>query len=138
MNLLDKLPHKGPALLIGDVLNIDANGVEYSLLRAPHTSLCEGGMLPAPLGLEAMAQAAAAWMLWNRPDEEGRGMLVQCRDLHMHVRLLDAARGLRVFATPLSTGSATGLFLFSGQIEDGEGLVLAQATFMILAKPLSA
>ena len=134
MNLLDKLPHKAPALLLDDVLDVDETGATCAIVRAPHASLAPDGLLPAPLGLEVMAQAAAAWMCWRYPAEPCEGMLVQCRDFEMKVRRLNVSAGLRVEAKPLSVGSATGLYMFAGKIMAEGGDVLASSTFLLLVR----
>jgi predicted hotdog family 3-hydroxylacyl-ACP dehydratase len=132
MNLIEQLPHKAPALLLNAVLNVDADGAACSILKALHPSLTTGGLMPAPLALEAIAQAAAVWMCWRYPAEPGDGMLVKCRDFAMQRRLLDNASGLRAIARPVSVGSATGLYLFSGEVLDATDSVLASASFMIM------
>jgi len=137
-NLIEKLPHKAPALLIDEVLDIGPDGATCGILKRMHPSVAKDGLLPAPMGLEAMAQAAAVWMAWAYTDKPNEGMLVQCRDFKMHARHFDISTGLRAFAKPKSVGSATGLYQFSGSILSKDGTALATASFLILVKTLSA
>ena len=134
MNLIDRLPHKPPALLVETVIEIDKNRATCALTRSPDESLAPGGLLPAPMGLEAIAQAAAIWMCWNYDITDAKGMLVQCRNFEMKVRQLDCRKGLVACAKPVSTGSATGLYLFEGEIKTSDGEILAHGCFMIFSK----
>jgi len=130
-HLLDKLPHKAPALLLSSVEKADEHGCVCRLIDAPDPSLAPDGLLPAPLALEAIAQAAAVWMAWSNADSPAQGMLVQCRDFVMNKRRLRISDGLIATARPLSVGSATGLNLFSGSVSGPSGELLATATLMI-------
>lgn len=134
MNLVEKLPHKPPALLIGEVLEISEALAICPILGNLDSSLAPSGMLPAPMGLEAMAQTAALWMCWHYKREDAQGMLVQCRNLTMKVRTLDISKPLLACAKPVSIGSATGLYQFEGQIKDVQGNILVSGLFMIFAR----
>ncbi len=129
-DLLDKLPHKFPALLLESVREVDAAGASCPLISGP-SPLAPEGKLPGALALEAMAQAAAVWIVWSHPGESARGMLVQCRDFVLKRRVLELSGGLEAKARPVSVGSPTGINLFSGSVTDAAGLELARATFMI-------
>ncbi|MFA5257155.1 MAG: hypothetical protein WC360_03305 [Opitutales bacterium] len=135
MNLLDRLPHKAPALLLDKVLEISPARAACSIAASLHPSLAHDGQMPAPLALEAMAQCAAAWMVGTHPDEEARGMLVQCRNFEMSRRYLDLGSGLRAVCIPVSTGSGTGRSQFSASVENADGDTLCKASFMILTQP---
>ena len=132
MNLLDKLPHKPPALLLDAVLEVSEDSATCSLARKPDASLLRDGGLPSPLALEAMAQTAAVWLLRDDSADFSGGMLIHCRDFSMTTRTLDVAAGLRARAKPDSAGSVTGLRLFTGEILDAADNVLARAEFSIL------
>lgn len=134
MNLIDRLPHKPPALLIANAVKVGENGAECPLLSAPDASLAPNGLLPATLGLEAIAQTAALWMCWRYEAKPVKGMLVQCRNFTMLRRFLPVTEGLVAMASPLSVGSVTGLYLFSGAIRNPSGETLARGEFMIFAK----
>jgi predicted hotdog family 3-hydroxylacyl-ACP dehydratase len=134
MNLVEQLPHKAPALLIGNPASIGEGGATCPILTNPDASLAPDELLPSPLGLEAMAQTAAVWMCWRYKAVEAKGMLVQCRDFEMHTRHLNCADGLSASAEPVSVGSATGLYQFTGEIRDARGTILARGSFMIYVK----
>lgn len=138
MNLIDKLPHKRPALLLDDVIQTVDDTATCTVARTIHPSLLSDGRIPVALGLEIMAQTAAIWMIWKYPEERSQGMLVQCKELDMHVDSMDAKEGLCAHAHALSYGSATGLYLFHGEIRSGDNVLLCSATFMLLAKGISA
>lgn len=133
MNPLDRLPHKAPALFLESVLEYSTAGARCSIARTLHPSLAKNGAMPACLGLEAMAQCAAVWLAMGHPEDEARGMLVQCRDFVMNKRYLDISAGLVASCVPVSTGSGTGLNQFTGRIEDAQGDTLCTASFIILA-----
>ncbi len=138
--LLQRLPHKAPALLLDDVVEVNEGIARCALPEAlpPCYQRTNAGELPAALGLEAMAQAAALWMLWRYEGGSVRGMLVQCRSLVMRVPFLRVDQGLLAEAEPMSTGSATGLYQFRGRIvprAGGEAMVSSDFLILVEGQP---
>lgn len=130
--LLARLPHQQPAALIDDVLACAEHSVSCRVACAPHPSLAPHGRLPATLGLEVLAQAAAVWMLTQDTGRQAEGMLVQCRQFRLHRRYLEVGLGLTAHCQSTSPESGLGLSQFQGHITDPAGNVLCEATFLIL------
>lgn len=131
-DLLARLPHQPPAVLLEAVLTCTQQAIRCRLCRDPHPSLAPGGQLPTTLGLEALAQCAAAWMLTQESGRQPEGMLVQCRQFRLHRRYLDVAAGVIAHCQSISPESGLGLSQFQGQLTAADGTVLCEGTFLIL------
>jgi 3-hydroxyacyl-[acyl-carrier-protein] dehydratase len=73
------LPHREPMLLVDRVLEITADTIVAEKLvsaNEPHFRghFPERPVMPGVLIVEALAQAAGIYILWNHPEFRGRGM----------------------------------------------------------------
>ncbi len=130
--LLNRIPHKPPALLIDEVVELDDLRVICAVSRQAPAFVADA-RLPAAIGLEVMAQAAAVW-LCKQESGEGGGMLVQARNLVLYEDFLDLESGLLVEVEHLPPSSGTGLTRFSGMIRDATGETLVAGEFMLMIK----
>ena len=130
--LLKRLPHKPPALLLADVLEVGDGHARCTLAEAVDPTL-GAALLPAPLALEAMAQAAAV-CLCMRSEGPLQGMLVQCRRMVMQVRSLDLASGMIADARMVSASAARGLYQFEGTVGRAGEPALVSATFLLMVQ----
>lgn len=99
------LPHGPPALLLRAIIEATEDAVVAVAEVSPGHPLVKDGRLPAFLGLEAAAQAAAALEALGRRETPGPriagpriGYLVGIRDARFAVPSLPAGRPLRVAA----------------------------------------
>jgi predicted hotdog family 3-hydroxylacyl-ACP dehydratase len=132
--LIDKLPHKPPARLLESVVAISGDTAVCTIIRDTHPSIAPSGQIPAAMGLEIIAQAAAVWLIHDNPNTRSEGMLVQCRDLVLQQDTLNAGEGLTVTAQAGHRSDATSLYQFGGWIKDASGRIVCSATLLLLIK----
>lgn len=128
-DLLSRLPHKPPALLLTHVYEVS----EQSALcgaTVSESALTVFQGLSSAYALEMLAQAAAL-VLTHSGAQPLSGMLAQCRSLVCRQPYFSIGTELLINAR-LEGLSAGVLALCSGTVEDkGSGLLLAEATFSI-------
>ncbi|HEY0510314.1 MAG TPA: hypothetical protein VGH73_00320 [Thermoanaerobaculia bacterium] len=114
------LPHAPPARFIASVLAVSAEGIVCAAAVPAAHPLAEKGRLPACLGIEAAAQAAAVLEALARREGEAPGprigYLVGVREARFAVPSLPAGRPFRV--TARRQGSAPPLAVY--EIAAGE------------------
>ena len=108
------LPHRGRMRLIDSVERCDADGIACTAIVRPDGLFCGADGLPAWIGVELMAQAAAAWS-GARAREGGGvprvGYLVSARRYDAHVPVFSVGATLTVHAACAMAGD-NGLRLF--------------------------
>lgn len=124
------IPHRDPALLVRVVTTSSpAATVCIAVIPGDHP-LVEGGEAPCFLGIEAAAQAAAAFEAIGRsaepPGAPRLGYLVGVREARFELPRLPAGWPLRVTVRP--TASAPPLSIFAAVIEI-DGAIALTATF---------
>lgn len=131
-DLIDRIPHKEPALLLESVIDLRADRVLCGVLRELPASLAPGGKVPSALGLEVLAQAAAVWLVAHGEDPATAGALVQARDLRLKQLHLDTQPGLTAEVIPDAHETTGWLRSFEGRILDPEQQILVSGKFVIL------
>jgi predicted hotdog family 3-hydroxylacyl-ACP dehydratase len=120
------LPHRGRMRLVDGVDACDAAGI-VATMRVAAGGLFVGAQgMPAWIGLEAMAQAAAAWSGWQARGAGGAprvGFLVGVRRYEARVASFAVGAALRIAASCALAGD-NGLRVFDCRIEH-DGQVLA-------------
>lgn len=132
-DLIDKIPHKEPALLLESVVELTTNRVVCGVLRNPHASLAPDGLLPAAIGLEVLGQTAAVWMMANARQPATAGVLIQTRELQLNQPFLDTPLGLTSEVVANEGEGAGWLGSFEGRILDPEQRILVSGKFVILS-----
>ena len=120
------LPHAPPARLVTGLISASQERVVCRAEIPFDHPLVHGGTAPAYLGLEAGAQAAAAFgALESGGAQEGPriGYVVAIRNARFHVPGLAAGRPFRVEVRP--AGSAPPLAVYEVRVESGGQEVLA-------------
>lgn len=123
------LPHAPPALLVTGVLAASPERVVCRAEIPLDHPLVSGETAPAYLGLEAGAQAAAAWGALGALAAEGAeespriGYVVAIRNARFHVPGLTAGRPFRVEVRP--AGSVPPLSIYEVSVETGGEELLA-------------
>jgi len=128
----DWVPHRGAMSLLGEVEQCDGEQL-VARLRVPSSGLfANADGVPAWIGLEYMAQAAAAWSGAQARAGGGApraGMLLGTRRYAAAVAVFPAGATLRVTARCETRGD-NGLALFDCRIEH-DGNVLATARLSV-------
>jgi predicted hotdog family 3-hydroxylacyl-ACP dehydratase len=122
------LPHRDPARLVRVVVEAAPERVACIAVIPPDHPLAQGGRVPAFLGLEAGAQAAAALEALSRQGGDAGprlGYLVGVREAVFHAPDLPVAEPLSV--TVEAAGSAPPLAVYTVRVELA-GAVLVTAT----------
>lgn len=119
------LPHAPPARLVAGVLSASSERVVCRAEIPLDHPLVSGEAAPAYMGLEAGAQAAAAWGALAAETGEGPriGYVVAIRNARFQVAGLPAGRPFQVEARP--AGSAPPLAVYEVRIEAGGEELLA-------------
>ncbi len=95
------LPHRGPALLLVDVIEVDAQKIRaVGRIASDHPAVGSEGTAPVVLAVELAAQGAAVLEAWNAGDREGEsriGYLVGLRSVGLAEGTLPAETPLQVW-----------------------------------------
>jgi len=127
--LLSRLPHKPPALLLTHVYEVSEESAVCGYTVSENALTVLQGLSSA-YALEMLAQAVAL-VLTHSGDQPLSGMLAQCRSLVCPQPFFSFGMELIIYAK-LEGLSAGVLALCSGRVEEsGSGLLLAEATFSI-------
>ena len=113
------LPHAPPARLVHGVLEISAAGIVCAAEVPPSHPLAAAGRVPALLGIEAAAQAAAVLEALARREEDPGpriGYLVGVREARFAVPSLPTGRPFRVSAS--LQGSAPPLSIYEIAVDE--------------------
>ena len=95
------LPHRGPMLLLDELVALDETGATCRLSLRPDSTFVAGGRVPATLALEYMAQCVAAYAAARPRQPGGRprvGYLVAVRELRLEIDAFDVGDTLDVHA----------------------------------------
>jgi predicted hotdog family 3-hydroxylacyl-ACP dehydratase len=134
------LPHRGRMRLIDGVTRCDADTIDCTAVVRPDGLFAGADGMPAWIGVELMAQAAAAWS-GAQPRAAGGGVprvgyLVSARRYDAHVPVFAAGATLVVSARCAQAG-ANGLRLFECTIADADR-VLASGRIGVYEPPIEA
>lgn len=113
------LPHAPPARLVRGVLAVSATGIVCAAEVPPSHPLAVAGRVPALLGIEAAAQAAAVLEALARREEDPGpriGYLVGIREARFAVPYLPTGRPLQVSA--MLQGSAPPLSIYEIKVDE--------------------
>ena len=125
------LPHAPPARLVHGVLEVSAAGIVCAAEVPPSHPLAAAGRVPALLGIEAAAQAAAVLEALARREEDPGpriGYLVGVREARFAVPSLPTGRPFRVSAR--LQGSAPPLSIY--EIAVDEAVTGTVSTFLAI------
>jgi predicted hotdog family 3-hydroxylacyl-ACP dehydratase len=109
------IPHAGVARLVETVLELREDGIDCAGRFPPEHPMVRGGAVPAFVGLELAAQAAAVFEALRRREKDGHsnprvGFLVSLRDVRIDLRTFPV--GVLLVASIRSLGSAAPLALY--------------------------
>lgn len=128
------LPHRGPAVLIDEILHQDAAGIRVrAAITAGHPFFEAGHGVPAWAGIEMMAQAVAAHagLLGQRVGRGPRpGMLLGTRRYRADVAWFAEGEALDIYAAT-AFGQEGGMAACDCRIAC-DGRILAEATIIIM------
>ena len=134
--IAEVVPHRPPMLLLDRVLSFDGARVVCELCLAPNSPFAQGDEVPAIVGLEYMAQAAAAGAGLSARDKGGPariGFLLGCRNLTIAV---DSFRvGDRLIVEARRTFGEKDLGSFACQVRRGDD-VLVEGALTVYQGPL--
>ena len=71
-SISDLVPHRGRSIFVEAVVELRADGLECRARIPPEHALARNGFAPTFVGLEAAAQAAAAWEALRVAQDESR------------------------------------------------------------------
>lgn len=138
------IPHRPPMRLIDAVISANQRELLARVSIAPDSPFVRNARVPAAIGLEYMAQAAAAFFALRvaGAEQPRQGMLIACPRLAASVAFFDVGANLLVRIAPVSRmpapDSAPGLVKFSGTIsrqrsgsEDDPDTVLVSADISV-------
>jgi len=132
------VPHRGSMLLIDEILSCEADSiVARATVRREAWYLDETGAMPAWIGIELMAQAAAACggMEAKRSGlPPRRGMLVGCRTYRAASPSFGGGEVLQVNARRTAAGES-GFSIFDCTLTASDGRSLATGTIQVLVQP---
>lgn len=124
------IPHQGPAVVLAEVLRVEDSSCACRTVLLRESSLVRGGVVPAVMGLEILAQVAAVHLALSRKGEIERppvGYLVSARTVELRACLLPPDEAL---AASIRRLGQVGLgATFSGFVEDAQGTLLLTASF---------
>jgi predicted hotdog family 3-hydroxylacyl-ACP dehydratase len=136
----DWLPHRGRMRLVDGVARCDADAIECTAVVRPDGVFAGADGMPAWIGVELMAQAAAAWAGAQARAAGGGGprvgYLVSVRRYDAHVPVFAAGAVLAVRARCAQAG-ANGLRLFDCTIAQADR-VLASGRIGVYEPPVGA
>jgi predicted hotdog family 3-hydroxylacyl-ACP dehydratase len=119
------LPHRPPVLAVTAVLSRDDDAGVIAVRIPPDWSLLVDGRAPAVLGIELLAQAAAAWAA----GDGAPGVLLRCRAMRFHVPALPVDVDL-VAHVRRADGASGQLAAFEGRLLRGDE-VLIEGTLLV-------
>ena len=96
--LIGKLPHRGPMLLVDSVISVDANSVETEtrIDGARADLFGRDGEVESYLGIELIAQSAALPLIHDSEGQEAHaGVIVQVRSFRSMDRIVEKEPVLR-------------------------------------------
>lgn len=136
------MPHELPMALIDEICACDEHGIVTQVSLDVAHLFAVGQQIPAWVGIELMAQSAAAWSGFNAQkdvstDETASnekavpiGYLLGTRDYRSNVGFFSVGSQLRIHAQCLLQ-SSEGLGSFDCQIYDQHDILLAQARLSV-------
>lgn len=122
------LPHRGPAIVLRAVLSADLSSIRCSTVPLGATSLAREGGVPAAMGLEVLAQAAAAFLGYGGGTRPLGGYLVSARFVELKVTHLPPGESLVASVEQIATSGPSASF--SGRLMSEEGEVYVEAEFL--------
>ncbi|MEM7051178.1 MAG: hypothetical protein AAF604_16030 [Acidobacteriota bacterium] len=124
-----RLPHRGPALLVKEIVQRDGDRLVCEGEIPPTSAFADGGRAPAFLALELAAQSAA--LVESSTDEEPRiGYLVRIRRAQLAAPSVPTGVRLRTEIQPL--GGSGGLRMFRVRVLlDGEEIASGDLTTVL-------
>ncbi len=134
------VPHRPPMLLIDEVVEALPEGIRTRVHLTPYSPFMTPSGIGSAMGLEYLAQSAAAWfgVLSRQSGGAPRaGMLVACRSYEATVAFFDAGQTLDVSVrcvSALPDRDRQGLVKFRGAIEipiEGAPNVVAEGEFSV-------
>ncbi|MFZ1890685.1 MAG: 3-hydroxylacyl-ACP dehydratase [Formosimonas sp.] len=129
------MPHSAPMALIDTVISCALEAIVAEVRISPETMFCRDGVVPAWVGIEYMAQTAAAWSGYNARvkdeanDEPAIGYLLGTRDYSVHCDGFMLGDKLKISAECLLQ-SVDGLGSFDCKIERN-GVLIATARLSV-------
>ncbi|SMC18558.1 Predicted 3-hydroxylacyl-ACP dehydratase, HotDog domain [Andreprevotia lacus DSM 23236] len=131
--IADYLPHSGRMLLLDHIVQVDERAICTRLTLRADSPFVEGGQVGAWIGLEYMAQAAAAhagWCARQRNQAVSAGFLLGTRLYDSSVAAFNVGDTLLVSAAnEFSAGN--GMSMLACRIEAPDGRLLAQAQLSV-------
>ena len=136
------MPHELPMVLIDEICACDENSIVTQVLLHESHLFATGQQIPAWVGIELMAQSAAAWSGFNAQKNRSAhgagltekavpiGYLLGTRDYRSNVGFFSVGSQLRIHAHCLLQ-SSEGLGSFDCQIYDQHDILLAQARLSV-------
>lgn len=138
--LADLLPHAAPMILLDRAVQVDAQGFSAEVDIHPASLFHQKGGVPAWIGLEYMAQAAAALAgaeALVQGHARASGMLVGSRDFQAWQPLYPDGQTLRVTVKEFAS-QVGGLQVMDCRIDDPSGKTLASARLNLLKTEVSS
>jgi len=122
-----RLPHQGPALLLRAATHVDEDRIVCASQVRPDCPFLDEGRVPAFVGIEMGAQAAALHdiVLAGEDAPDKHGYIVAVRHARMHTGWLPVTSALEVRAE--RDGSAAPLYNYSVSVWNGEELLVEAA-----------
>jgi len=130
------VPHAGPMRLLDRLVSVDQDSLEAEVTIRRERLFCGSAGVGAWVGIEYMAQAAAAFAGYHAQRSAqplGPGFLLGTRSYASKRACFEPGSVLRIVVRP--TGQASnGLSMFQGAISDVEGEI-ASATISVFQPP---
>ena len=136
------MPHELPMALIDEICACDEHSIVTQVFLHESHLFATGQQIPAWVGIELMAQSAAAWSGFNAQKDRSTldsrlneksvpiGYLLGTRDYRSNVGFFSVGSQLRIHAHCLLQ-SSEGLGSFDCQIYDQHDILLAQARLSV-------
>lgn len=133
------MPHAGPMLLLDRLMRVDQDSLQAEVTIRPERLFCGVDGVGAWVGIEYMAQAAAAFAGYHAMRSGqvlGPGFLLGTRSYTSSQACFVAGSVLHVLAQPIGP-VVNGLAMFQCSISDG-GDEIARATISVFQPPHEA
>ncbi|UXY15997.1 hypothetical protein N8I74_02970 [Chitiniphilus purpureus] len=132
--IAELVPHAAPMCLLDTVLAIGPDWIRTGLAIRKDGPFCNDGRVGAWVGIEYMAQSAAALAGWEARQQGAAvrpGFLVGARRYLIHQPWFHCGEVLRIEAVRESGTGDGGLALLHGRIEAADGRLLAESTLSV-------
>ncbi len=122
------LPHRGPAVVLKAVQSADGSSIYCLTIPLGASCLARDGVVPAVMGLEVLAQAAAAFLGYGDGARPLGGYLVSARFVELKVAQLPSSESLVAQVEQIATSGPSAAF--SARLMSEGGAVYVEAEFL--------